>query len=216
MGRKRNLTKFPVARIKKIMQADEDVGKIATSTPVLVAKALECLMEDVLRDSASLALGRHTKTISPQHLKHIIDNQSHLDFLRPTVGGVPRLDDPNAPSTSRRGKRVRSAPAEPASVSPPAPVSRVKRTRTPRVAPPPADQSADKSDRSSPPLPIKTATTSPSVSQSVLLPTPRPRDEEDDEDYDEGDDEEEMPAAVESGDPPPHSTERVSVRALLS
>lgn len=29
-------TKFPVARIKRIMQADEDVGKVAQVTPVAV------------------------------------------------------------------------------------------------------------------------------------------------------------------------------------
>jgi hypothetical protein len=31
-------TKFPVARIKRIMQADEDVGKVAQVTPVVVCK----------------------------------------------------------------------------------------------------------------------------------------------------------------------------------
>jgi len=33
-------TKFPVARIKRIMQADEDVGKVAQVTPVAVCKLL--------------------------------------------------------------------------------------------------------------------------------------------------------------------------------
>ena len=32
-------TKFPVARIKRIMQADEDVGKVAQVTPVVVCKS---------------------------------------------------------------------------------------------------------------------------------------------------------------------------------
>jgi len=31
-------TKFPVARIKRIMQADDDVGKVAQVTPVVVCK----------------------------------------------------------------------------------------------------------------------------------------------------------------------------------
>jgi hypothetical protein len=31
-------TKFPVARIKRIMQADEDVGKVAQVTPVAVGE----------------------------------------------------------------------------------------------------------------------------------------------------------------------------------
>ncbi|KAJ0782066.1 putative transcription factor CBF/NF-Y/archaeal histone domain, histone-fold protein [Helianthus annuus] len=33
-------TRFPAARIKKIMQADEDVGKIAMAVPVLVCESL--------------------------------------------------------------------------------------------------------------------------------------------------------------------------------
>lgn len=33
-------TKFPVARIKRIMQADEDVGKVAQVTPVIVCKSI--------------------------------------------------------------------------------------------------------------------------------------------------------------------------------
>ena len=32
-------TKFPVARIKRIMQADEDVGKVAQVTPTAVCKS---------------------------------------------------------------------------------------------------------------------------------------------------------------------------------
>jgi hypothetical protein len=37
-------TKFPVARIKRIMQADEDVGKVAQVTPVAVCKSLNLFM----------------------------------------------------------------------------------------------------------------------------------------------------------------------------
>lgn len=33
-------TKFPVARIKRIMQADEDIGKVAQVTPTAVCKSL--------------------------------------------------------------------------------------------------------------------------------------------------------------------------------
>lgn len=36
-------TKFPVARIKRIMQADEDVGKVAQATPTAVCKLLDTL-----------------------------------------------------------------------------------------------------------------------------------------------------------------------------
>lgn len=34
-------TKFPVARIKRIMQADEDVGKVSQVTPTAVCKSYQ-------------------------------------------------------------------------------------------------------------------------------------------------------------------------------
>ena len=34
-------TKFPVARIKRIMQADEDVGKVAQATPTAVCRSFD-------------------------------------------------------------------------------------------------------------------------------------------------------------------------------
>lgn len=40
MGKRSNASKFPVARIKKIMQADEDVGKVAQATPVVICESL--------------------------------------------------------------------------------------------------------------------------------------------------------------------------------
>ena len=36
-------TKFPVARIKRIMQADEDVGKVAQVTPTAVCEFIQLL-----------------------------------------------------------------------------------------------------------------------------------------------------------------------------
>lgn len=36
MVRRSASSKFPIARIKRIMQADEDVGKVAQATPVVI------------------------------------------------------------------------------------------------------------------------------------------------------------------------------------
>lgn len=36
--KKQKNTKFPVARIKKIMQMDDEVGKVAQATPVLICE----------------------------------------------------------------------------------------------------------------------------------------------------------------------------------
>jgi Dr1-associated corepressor len=41
-------TKFPVARIKRIMQADEDVGKVSQVTPTAVCESLDPIMADAV------------------------------------------------------------------------------------------------------------------------------------------------------------------------
>jgi hypothetical protein len=38
MVKRGGASKFPVARIKKIMQADEDIGKVAQATPVVICE----------------------------------------------------------------------------------------------------------------------------------------------------------------------------------
>mmetsp|Transcript_2438 Transcript_2438/g.10476 ORF Transcript_2438/g.10476 Transcript_2438/m.10476 type:complete len:319 (-) Transcript_2438:897-1853(-) len=91
MGRRKVASAFPPARIKKIMQADEDVGKIATSTPVLVSKALELIIEDLMRKSAAIAEERSSKSITPQHLKECVTREESYDFLRETFSKVPEL-----------------------------------------------------------------------------------------------------------------------------
>jgi Dr1-associated corepressor len=82
-------SRFPVARIKKIMQADEDVGKVAQVTPVAictsippllcfaicvvrvdlcVAKALELFMDRIIKAVASETKARGAKKVTPSHL----------------------------------------------------------------------------------------------------------------------------------------------------
>ncbi|KAG4975013.1 hypothetical protein JHK87_031834 [Glycine soja] len=56
------------ARIKKIMQADEDVGKIALAVPVLVSKALELFLQDLCDRTYEITLQRGAKTMNSLHL----------------------------------------------------------------------------------------------------------------------------------------------------
>ncbi|KAG5001726.1 hypothetical protein JHK87_022798 [Glycine soja] len=57
------------ARIKKIMQADEDVGKIALVVPVLVSKALELFLQDLCDRTYEITLQRGAKTMNSLHLQ---------------------------------------------------------------------------------------------------------------------------------------------------
>ncbi|KAF6812164.1 histone-like transcription factor and archaeal histone [Colletotrichum sojae] len=74
-------TKFPTARIKRIMQADEEVGKVAQQTPIAVGKALELFMIAVVSKSADIAREKNSKRVTAQMLKQVIETDGQYDFL---------------------------------------------------------------------------------------------------------------------------------------
>ncbi|KAF2233514.1 histone-fold-containing protein [Viridothelium virens] len=81
-------TKFPVARIKRIMQADEDVGKVAQVTPVVVSKALELFMIALVTKSANFAKSSNSKRVTAAHLKQAVTADEQFDFLGEIVSKV--------------------------------------------------------------------------------------------------------------------------------
>lgn len=89
--RKKLGTRFPASRIKKIMQADEDVGKIALAVPLLVSKALELFLQDLCDRTYEVTLQRGAKTVNCMHLKQCVKMYSSFDFLTDVVNKVPNL-----------------------------------------------------------------------------------------------------------------------------
>ncbi|KAF9891647.1 DR1-associated protein 1 (negative cofactor 2 alpha) [Aspergillus nanangensis] len=108
-------TKFPVARIKRIMQADEDVGKVAQVTPIAVSKALELFMISLVTKAAKEAKDRNSKRVTASHLKQAVVKDEVLDFLADIIAKVPDQpasrkhdddgSDENAPPKRKRGGR---------------------------------------------------------------------------------------------------------------
>ncbi|KAJ6844499.1 DNA polymerase epsilon subunit C-like isoform X2 [Iris pallida] len=98
-------TRFPASRIKKIMQTDEDVGKIALAVPVLVSKALELFLQDLCDRTYKITLHRGVKTVSSLHLKQCVHSFNVFDFLKETVSKVPDLGGSDAGGDDRSSKR---------------------------------------------------------------------------------------------------------------
>ncbi|KAI7852337.1 histone-fold-containing protein [Circinella umbellata] len=92
--KKKYKTKFPVARIKKIMQLDEDVGKVAQATPVLIS--LELFMQSLIDQACQETRQRNAKRLSAAHLKKTIETVEQFDFLKDVVANIP---DPMESST---------------------------------------------------------------------------------------------------------------------
>ncbi|KAL4803464.1 histone-fold-containing protein [Aspergillus unguis] len=105
-------TKFPVARIKRIMQADEDVGKVAQVTPIAVSKALELFMISLVTKAAKEAKDRNSKRVTASHLKQAVAKDEVLDFLADIIAKVPdqptgRKHDDDGSDQNEQPKRKR-------------------------------------------------------------------------------------------------------------
>ncbi|KAJ0594759.1 putative transcription factor Hap3/NF-YB family [Helianthus annuus] len=98
---------FTSARIKKIMQADEDVGKIAMAVPLLVSKALELFLQDLCDRTYEVTLQRGAKTLNSTHLKQCVQSFNVFDFLRDIVGKVPDLGGSDAAGEDRSAPKRR-------------------------------------------------------------------------------------------------------------
>ena len=86
------------ARIKRMMQKDEEVGKIVKTTPLVMAKALELFLTKLFKATADTALAHGARIINPVHLKGAISDNDEFDFLEDVVKGVPDLPPPPDPA----------------------------------------------------------------------------------------------------------------------
>jgi hypothetical protein len=98
VGTPKYRTKFPRARLKKIMQTDEDIGKLSASVPVMVSKALELFLQSLIDGTCAettkcsgdlLESGTVSHIVcEPYHLKKAIEASDKFDFLRDLVADI--------------------------------------------------------------------------------------------------------------------------------
>ena len=77
--------KVPASRIRKMMLADDEVGKIGQTTPILISKALELFIGALAKEAAEKTKERDAKTVSIGDLKAVVDAVEDYDFLRDVV-----------------------------------------------------------------------------------------------------------------------------------
>ncbi|QLL34941.1 hypothetical protein HG536_0H03160 [Torulaspora globosa] len=80
-------THFPPAKVKKIMQTDEDIGKVSQATPVIAGRSLEFFIALLVKRSSEVARQIGCKRISGEVMKETILNDEKFDFLRENVCG---------------------------------------------------------------------------------------------------------------------------------
>ena len=98
------------ARIKRMMQRDEDVGKIANGAPVVLARAMELFVKQLTTTTCDVAVLHGAKTIQATHLKGAIAMVPEaFDFLSDvveTVADLPPPPDLNAMEAELKEKEM--------------------------------------------------------------------------------------------------------------
>lgn len=79
-------THFPPAKIKKIMQTDDDIGKVSQATPVIAGRSLEFFMAMLVEQSGETARQMNTKRVTADIVKKTIMENEKFDFLRENFG----------------------------------------------------------------------------------------------------------------------------------
>jgi len=111
-------TIFPMARIKRIVRCDEDVGKISQSAPVILGKALQLFIAEFMDKTAEITQERNAKTITKSHMKSCVMKHDMFDFLKDMVKDIPERapaeDKPlKMPRSGATRGRKRKAEADP-------------------------------------------------------------------------------------------------------
>ncbi|XP_023807524.1 dr1-associated corepressor [Oryzias latipes] len=88
-GHKRKYNvRFPPSRIKKIMQKDAEVGRIATAVPVIISRALEMFLESLLTKTCLITQSKLSSAVSVAHMKQCIESEKLFHFLKDLVEGA--------------------------------------------------------------------------------------------------------------------------------
>jgi len=76
-------------RIKKVMQSDDEIGRMVASVPVAIGSAMELFAEKLILSAASCLQYSSTKTLSPMHIKYAICRDPQFSFLEYLLKEVP-------------------------------------------------------------------------------------------------------------------------------
>ncbi|EDO18687.1 hypothetical protein Kpol_1055p42 [Vanderwaltozyma polyspora DSM 70294] len=80
-------THFPPAKVKKIIQTDDDIGKVSQATPVIAGRSLEFFLALLVKKSYDVAKEMECKRISGEVMKQTILQDEKFDFLREHICG---------------------------------------------------------------------------------------------------------------------------------
>ena len=102
MNKRNQSTLLPAARVKRIMQEDEEVGKMAANVPTLIAKATELFLIDIIKKTNEVAESKKSKSVNLTHLLECVNETPEFDFLKDVV--QTKINENPPEERKRKGK----------------------------------------------------------------------------------------------------------------
>ena len=65
-------TRISSGQVKRMMQSDEEVGRMVAAVPVMVARLTEMFVTRLLATTGSVVADRGAKTLAPEHVAAVI------------------------------------------------------------------------------------------------------------------------------------------------
>eukprot|EP00049_Salpingoeca_infusionum_P009620 m.163434 g.163434 ORF g.163434 m.163434 type:complete len:116 (+) comp14385_c0_seq1:193-540(+) len=94
--------RFATSGIKRIMQADDEVGRVSQAALIIVSRVVEEFVKDAVGTAAANVQAEQGHTVHPGHIKQVVAATSEFDFLQPTVAKYP---DPPLPGDDKKKKK---------------------------------------------------------------------------------------------------------------
>uniref|UniRef100_A0A914WF54 Transcription factor CBF/NF-Y/archaeal histone domain-containing protein n=1 Tax=Plectus sambesii TaxID=2011161 RepID=A0A914WF54_9BILA len=101
--RRFSTAKIQPTRVKKVMQSDEDIGRMVASVPVAVGRAMEHFAEKLLEAAAEVVVASGAKTLTPAHIKTAAQQIPQFRFLDGLFAQVPTASTSRATGSTTNG-----------------------------------------------------------------------------------------------------------------
>lgn len=78
---KKKKTRFPISRVKKLIQQNEEIGKTSVTVPVVLSKSVELLFDELIEKMMEKAVAKKRSKIQIQDLQSIIEDEPERYFF---------------------------------------------------------------------------------------------------------------------------------------
>lgn len=82
---------FSSLKVKKIIQENKEIGKIANMSPYVISKSLEYFIKDLISEAAQNTKELGSNAIQRINLKNVVMKRDNLKFLRYLVEDIEEV-----------------------------------------------------------------------------------------------------------------------------